>query len=216
MRILLAFLLALASVGSITATPAAAQQFGYHPQCPTLEQARVLFGVDVTLLGNEPCAWVMNTGDYSYLPLNLPLGWIVTSAEPDGLVYVQAGDGSLGRIQAKAMTARLMVAYPGLTPQRQVELTKAYAPYAGYSPDIIVCRCGQPPAQQVNPQPDSSGCPMFGNNQTAPIGDGGCLYNGAVVTAPVPDGWWANAGSPPVRVDSGRLLTAGTASFYPN
>lgn len=217
MRILLAFLLAFASVGSLVVTPASAQQFGYHPNCPSLEQARALFGVDVTLIGSEVggCAWTFNTGDYGFLPVNLPLGWYATTAEADGLVYIQSGDGSIGRIHAKASTWRLIVAYPGLTLERQVELTKAYAPYAGYDPSIVVCRgCGQPPAQQqINPQPDSSGCPLFGGSQTQPIGDGGCVYRGEIKTASVPDGWWALSGNPPTRVDAGPV-TGNQISFY--
>lgn len=74
-----------------------------------------------------------------------------------------------------------------------------------------------PAPQGIAPQPApaSLDCPVFGGVKTTPIGDGGCLYKGTVVTDNVPTNWWAWWGIPAHRQDSG-IITANQVSFYPN
>lgn len=100
--------------------------FAVDADCPDLGWARSNLHSDVTLKGEEPCAYHMlrNDGSYSAL-VNYPWEWVVDAAEPDGLVYTQYGDGRQQWV--KGATWRRIRNYPGMTLPRHYQDLLAYA-----------------------------------------------------------------------------------------
>lgn len=191
--------------------------------CPSLAEARRLMGVDLTLIGEESCAYTFNSGDGSMKPVNTPTGWLYNTAEPDQLVYVGRGDGSTQKIQAKAATWRKESEYPGLSLEKQFELLSGYAALpqnqfagsvrcrgcVGFTPNAPASSGNNPavlapaaqPAPAVAAPPKSEGCPDISGFTSKPI-EGGCVYNAdAPARFAIPSGWFAHYGVPAVDVD---------------
>lgn len=102
--------------------------------------------------------------------------------------------------------------------------------------DVIVCDTSQTLAQATtSPSPSATtapapttapataptavttaSCPTFGGQQTSVLADGGCKYQGSVITAIIPSGWTAHYwdGKEVIDASSSETITTGEASFY--
>lgn len=206
------------TTASATATIGAPGTTGVSPLCPKLDEARAAFGVDVTLVGTESCAYTWNSGDSSFKSVNRASGWIINSAEVDGLIYVRAGNGET--VQAKASTWRYVKPvngnslYPGLTLEKQFELLSGYAalPQNAFASLIRCPECaGFPPAVPAGAAPT---CPAVTGFTSSKI-TGGCLYKATNPTNfVIPAGWQAYYGVPAVWVTSGMLNNVTQVSLY--
>lgn len=186
--------------------------------CPTLQKIRSDTGLDWTRLGTpesgENCSYVYNTANYSYAPMPLLQGWMTTTARDDELVHVKKGDGTT--VMSKATTIRLLAANPGLTSERQTDLTKAYAPSAGYSPDIVTCDdCSAGYVSSVTPAALPAAPSVTGFN-CSPIDGGYVCKANPPANFVVPFGWKAYAGIPAQWYPSGTDLgPQSQVSLYP-
>lgn len=196
-----------------TATPpGTTTTTGVNPSCKTLVEARALFGVDVTLVGTEPCAYTWTSPDGSYAPVNLAKDWIATTAQSD---HIWIDDGNDTRVSAHAATFRMKSLNPGLTVDTQFDLELAFAalPQNNFAALVACHGCVN---THVVPTPSAgvSPCPVI-NSFTASTIAGGCLYK-SLTTANfvIPSGWKALSGVPATWTMSGTLNNVTQVSLY--
>lgn len=196
----------------------AAPEFPAAKYCPTLQELRDQTDLDWTRVGGpntgENCTYAYNTADYSYDPMPLLTGWMTTTAQEDGLVHVQKGDGST--VNSKATTIRLLSANPGLTSELQTKLTKEYAPSAGYNPSIVICDdCAAGFNDSFTPAA-APAAPSISGFTCSPI-EGGYVCRASTPTNfVVPQGWRAYAGIPATWHEPGEDLgLQSQVSLYP-
>lgn len=194
----------------LTATPGTTT--GVTANCPKLDEARAAFGVDVTLIGTESCAYTWNSGDGSFKTVNRASGWIINSAEVDGLIYVRSGNGNT--VQAKAATWRKMTENPGLTLELQFTLLTGFAalPQNAFASLVRCPECsGFPPAVPAGAAPTCPAVAGFTNSNIT----GGCLYKSSTPASfVIPAGWKALSGTPATWAMSGTLPGITQVSLY--